>query len=99
MRPVLLHLDDALVSQRALAAFCGAKRGVEIDALLLGPQLRLWSRDDAIAALDGLLDTQLPPGREPLLCHIGSGDFHHVAALLTARARPLGPPAHHRPRR
>ena len=84
MRPVLLHLDDALVMQPRLGAGCGAHDGVQVEARLLGPQLRLWARPAALQLLRSYLATQLPSG--PLLVYTGSGDFHHVSALLIDRA-------------
>lgn len=85
MRPALLRLDDALARQATLAECCDAADGVAVDARLLGPQLRLWSRPQALDALQECLDDGLPEGEEPVLTFFGSGDFHHVSALLIAR--------------
>lgn len=84
MRPFFLHLDDALVRQPALLAD-GQGDGVELDGRLLGPGLRLWARDAELTALSGLLDAGTPADDAPLLTFYGSGDFHHVAAVLIAR--------------
>lgn len=85
MRPALLRLDDALGPQTTLAERCGAADGVDLDARQLGPQLRLWSRPHALDAMRDRLDDGLPHGAEPVLTFFGSGDFHHVSALLIAR--------------
>lgn len=85
MRPALLHLDDALEPQTRLAARCEAVNGVDMDARLLGPQLRLWSRPKGLEALRKFLDARLPADKEPMLTFFGSGDFHHVSTLLIAR--------------
>ena len=85
MRPVFLHLDDALLDQPALLAEGRAAGGIEIDARALGPRLRLWSRPDALRKLGAALDAGGWPDR-PALAFYGSGDFHHVSAVLIARA-------------
>jgi len=85
VRPALLRLDDALAPQATLAERCGAADGVDLDARLLGPQLRLWSRPHVLDALRECLDAGLPASEEAVLTFFGSGDFHHVSALLIAR--------------
>lgn len=86
MRPALLHLDDALDSQPALAARCERADGLGADLQLLGPQFRLWGAHEVLAAVDGALRVHLPEAAGPLLAFIGSGDFHHVTPFLVARA-------------
>ncbi|MGE3142189.1 MAG: arginase family protein [Hyphomonadaceae bacterium] len=86
MRPALLLLDDALTAQEALCARVKAAGGRMLDARALGPALRLWSRPAALAALQARLrELRCDPDR-PDLFFCGSGDFHHVACLLIARA-------------
>lgn len=83
MRIGALHLDDALSSQpRLVDVFAG--RAAEVRDL--GPRLRLWSRDDAIDELRARIRAELPPTSEPELIFAGSGDFHHVSAILIERA-------------
>ncbi|HEY3696458.1 arginase family protein [Phenylobacterium sp.] len=84
MRTALLHLDDALGGQETLCARVAATGGCALDLRDLGPALRLWARPDALDRLASRLDAGLPDG--PLLAVSGSGDFHHVTALLLARA-------------
>jgi arginase family enzyme len=82
MRPVLLHLDEALDHQPLLHE----RRGAVVDARDLGPALRLWSRPKALSRLTERLRRDLPTGAEADLIFAGSGDFHHVSPLLIARA-------------
>ena len=86
MLPAFLHLDEALADQPALIDAGLAAGGRAIDGRLLGPQLRLWSRPPALDALTSLLATTLPAADGPTLIFAGSGDFHHISALLIARA-------------
>jgi len=85
MRPLLLHLDEALRRQPQLLQAARAHRAAEILAHDLGPALRLWSRPPALDALRRRLRARLGAGG-PLLTFLGSGDFHHVSALLVERA-------------
>lgn len=82
MRPVLLHLDEALDHQPLLRE----RQGAMVDARDLGPALRLWSRPAALARLTDRLRDSLPTATGPDLIFAGSGDFHHVSPLLIARA-------------
>ena len=82
MRPVLLHLDNALDHQPLLCA----RGGAAVHASDLGPALRLWSRPRALSHLTDRLRETLPIGAGPDLVFAGSGDFHHVSPLLIARA-------------
>lgn len=82
MRPVLLHLDEALDHQPLLRE----RQGAMVDARDLGPALRLWSRPAALSRLTDRLRDTLPTGTGPDLIFAGSGDFHHVSPLLIARA-------------
>ncbi|GAH35684.1 unnamed protein product, partial [marine sediment metagenome] len=56
MRPVLLHLDEALDHQPLLRE----RRGAMVDARDLGPALRLWSRPKALSRLTERLRRDLP---------------------------------------
>ena len=84
MRPLFLHLDDALLAQTRLL-----RAGLELDARVLdargvGPELRLWARPRPLRVLDGWLHDS--PAAGPELVFTGSGDFHNVTPLLLARA-------------
>ena len=86
MRASLLHLDEALVRQEALAARALAGGGRDLDLRDLGPRLRLWSRPAALDELRTRLDGDLPASLGPALVFCGSGDFHHVTPILLRRA-------------
>jgi hypothetical protein len=86
MRPLLLHLDGALGSQKDLAARAHARGGIDVEAHDLGPALRLWSRPAALESLRLRLAVQADAQAGPLLTFAGSGDFHHVSHLLIERA-------------
>ena len=84
MRLNFLHLDDALMRQAEFAK-AGAARGArDIDLRQLGPNVRLWAREPEWQELTGLLARDLPglESGEPVVTWMGSGDFHHVTALL-----------------
>lgn len=82
MRSLLLHLDDALLLQEGLNVLPDA---ISIDAREIGPNLRLWSRPKALNQLRALLDNKLSNIKQPILTFMGSGDFHHISALLIER--------------
>ena len=86
MRACLLHLDDALVRQEALAARALAGGGRGLDLRDLGPRLRLWSRPAALDELAARLGRDLPASLGPVLVFSGSGDFHHITPILLRRA-------------
>ncbi|QCJ00734.1 arginase [Agrobacterium larrymoorei] len=83
MQLMLLHLDDALELQPdflGAAMMAGAR---EIADKECGQLLRLWSRKDALCHLNrGLVRSASDRKARPRLCFMGSGDFHHVTALL-----------------
>jgi arginase family enzyme len=83
VRPLLLHLDDALTRQPRLLAATAAAGARTIEAQDLGPSLRLWARPKALTALRDRLAPSTP---EPELVFAGSGDFHNVSPLLIERA-------------
>lgn len=86
MRPVLLHLDDALIGQSNLSARVAARGGQVLDCRDLGPSIRLWSRPGPLEALEDRINRGLSQDDVPVLTFLGSGDFHHVAAMLIRRA-------------
>ena len=86
MRAALLHLDEALARQTELAARVAERGDVQLALRDLGPRLRLWSRPPALAQLRDRLRADLPSREGPVVAFCGSGDFHHVTALLLERA-------------
>jgi arginase family enzyme len=86
MRAALLHLDAALTRQETLAAQVIGGGGRDLDVRDLGPELRLWSRPQALERLAERLRQDLPASAGPALVFTGSGDFHHVSPILLRRA-------------
>lgn len=86
MRPILLHLDDALTVQSALQRAVCDRAGLALDYRDLGPELRLWARPVSLQRLQNRLATALPVPDGACLVFSGSGDFHHITPLLIARA-------------
>lgn len=85
MKLCLLHLDDALISQPAFMQTCEQDRAHQIDAADIGGMVRLWGKEAALGQLSKLLEEKFPHASdEPTLCFMGSGDFHHITALLLA---------------
>lgn len=83
MRPALLALDSALDAQPAFLTSVGQLGAGTTEARDIGPRLRLWSRPPPLDALRTRLRSSPRRGAELLFC--GSGDFHHVTALLVER--------------
>ncbi len=81
----ILDLDGSLDSQTSLVTVAPWDSVTSIDLRDLGPRLRLWSRDRTIRLARARIAAQVPGG--PTLHLLGSGDFHHLAALLMERAR------------
>ncbi|NTE54625.1 arginase [Agrobacterium tumefaciens] len=83
MQLLLLHLDDALELQPDFVRACtlaGACHHVDKSS---GKAIRLWGRQKMLAELGRDIARSLPPrSKGPQLAFIGSGDFHHVTALL-----------------
>ena len=83
MQLLLLHLDDALELQPDFVRACtlaGACHHVDKRG---GSAIRLWGRQKMLAELGRDISRSLPSrGRGPQLAFMGSGDFHHVTALL-----------------
>lgn len=86
VRPILLHLDDALIGQATLTSRIVARAGQSLDCRDLGPAIRLWSRPDPLLALEMRLEDALPDDGRPVLTFSGSGDFHHVTPSLLRHA-------------
>lgn len=86
----LLHLDDALLAQPQFLAACRSRGGREHDLRDVGARVRLWSDEVGLDQLRAALDTL--PVRGLPVTWMGSGDFHHVTALLLERiAATTGP--------
>ena len=92
MRLNFLHLDDALMRQDEFVK-AGRSRGArDIDLRQFGPNVRLWARGPEWQVFAGLLAREfvVPQNGQSVVTWIGSGDFHHVTALLVellAKAR------------
>lgn len=81
----ILDFDNSVAGQTSLPAALEWS-SVETFALTdLAPRLRLWSRNATIDELRARLDAQNAKSRNAITM-LGSGDFHHVAALLIERA-------------
>lgn len=86
-RHLPLHLrlldTDGSVDAAALAGAAPWASVARLDFTDLGPALRLWSRQRYIVAARQRLASAGAP--RPALTFLGSGDFHHLAALLIER--------------
>lgn len=81
-----LDLDGSLDAQQdSLRTVAPWDSVSTIDLRDLAPALRLWSRDRTIRLARERITAQAPDG--PALHLIGSGDFHHLAAVLMEKAR------------
>lgn len=74
---------DGSVDAAALAAVAPWLSVTRVDLQDLGPSLRLWSRGKNIGAARARLAGAADP--HPSVTFMGSGDFHHLAALLAER--------------
>jgi Arginase family len=84
---LLLHLDDALELQSDFMHACMMAGGHEVNEKESGRAIRLWGRWQALDGIWRNLAKQRPAtGGEARLCFMGSGDFHHVTALLLSQA-------------
>ena len=80
-----LDLDGSLDAQQAsLRRVAPWDTVSSVDLRDLGPRLRLWSRDRTMRLARARIAAQAPHG--PVLRLLGSGDFHHLAALLMESA-------------
>jgi len=82
----ILDLDGSVAAQQASLRGVAAWDSVStIDLRDLAPHLRLWARERTVREVRTRIAAQAPDG--PTLHLIGSGDFHHLAAVLMERAR------------
>jgi arginase family enzyme len=83
--PVHLRLidTDGSVDGAALRAVAPWDSVTLVDLRDLGPTLRLWSRGKHIANARARVASASDP--RPSVTFMGSGDFHHLAALLAER--------------
>ncbi|TWF47399.1 arginase [Neorhizobium alkalisoli] len=87
MQLLLLHLDDALELQPDFVGAAMMAGAHELGEKASGLSLRLWSRGGSLDVLARRLAGLPAAGStRPRLCFMGSGDFHHVTALLIAEA-------------
>src|SRR5579885_3487157 len=84
---VHLHIldTDGSVDGRALRDAAPLSSVDILDLHDLGPALRLWSRQRHIdAARERIAQANIP---QRTVAFFGSGDYHHLAALLIERVR------------
>ena len=83
MQLCLLHLDGALKAQTAFMETCERSGARQIEAAGVGSEVRLWSKQAGLGRLREILSGHFSEAENtPQLCFMGSGDFHHVTALL-----------------
>jgi len=90
MTAVLLELDDAFDRQTDFIRQVPEVGHSRLWLRDLGPSLRLWSKDVALGEVRSRLYRALGVDG-PRLVFMGSGDFHHLSALLIERAVALSP--------
>jgi len=80
----LLHLDNALKTQPQFLEACHALNAREVDAQDEGALVRLWGKNNHLETLRKHLASSLlhDGGKETVVTFMGSGDFHHISALL-----------------
>ncbi|HSN01363.1 MAG TPA: hypothetical protein VLS52_10185 [Rudaea sp.] len=81
----ILNLDGSVAAQTSLHAIAPWQSVSTIDLRDLAPALRLWSRDRTVRLARARIAAQAPDGATLHL--LGSGDFHHLAAVLMERAK------------
>lgn len=81
MRIDIIHLDDALINQYDFSDKYMSANAHVTDLRKVGAAIRLWGYDSDL----NTLKSSLEPCSEPTLTFMGSGDFHHVTALLLER--------------
>ena len=87
MQLSLLHLDDALVQQADFIRTCDQLAAQHVEVNAAGADVRLWGKDTALSALRNTMMAQLASSpASPRLTFMGSGDFHHISALLIEAA-------------
>ena len=83
MKLCLLHLDDALQLQTDFIGHCERNGAQHVEAKRLGRRVRLWGKEKTLQPLSALIYSQSAYlSKEPKLWFMGSGDFHHISALL-----------------
>lgn len=82
----ILHLDDAFAGQADFMAACEARSANQVSAQKIGAEVRLWGRRAAMEKLQGRLKVELKglKSDQPVVTWMGSGDFHHVTALIAS---------------
>jgi arginase family enzyme len=79
----LLHLDDALKAQPRFLEQCRMLQARETEAAQQAAPVRLWGKTAAIDTLRQRISSSLAySGNGTTVTFMGSGDFHHVSALL-----------------
>lgn len=87
MRLRLLDLDGSLRDQDPFRAAMAEGRAQIVDLRREGPGLRLWANAARRTAFLRRLDAlPAPPGSGIPVTFLGSGDYHHLGALLIAAA-------------
>lgn len=83
MQLLLLHLDDALELQSEFVRSCMLAGAHELDQKRSGRAVRLWAKQQALSELYANINSSRKPLQgKSRLTFMGSGDFHHVTALL-----------------
>jgi arginase family enzyme len=80
----IFDLDGSLTTQASLAAAARWSSMRTLDLRDLGPRVRLWARNRTIEQLRRRI-AEAGMRAESAITLLGSGDFHHVAALLHER--------------
>jgi len=80
----LLHVDDALTQQTLFMDACARLQARQTDARRPAAAVRLWGKDAALDRLKAQLASSIYRncGSGTVVTFMGSGDFHHVSALL-----------------
>lgn len=89
MQLCLLHLDDALEQQPDFIRACESNAAHHIHLQTPASDVRLWGHRDTLHAFHDMMKAHYPAHHTPLLCFMGSGDFHHISTYLLARALAL----------
>ena len=86
MQLCLLQLDDALDAQPDFIRACDRAGARQIRMRQDGRAIRLWGFHAELDAFREKVAHALNGNSEPRLTFMGSGDFHHVSALLLTSA-------------
>jgi len=80
----LLHFDDALLGQPQFMEKCARLGALDVDMRDLGPGVRLWGDNKKLDEIRDRLQSALSQQKKsgPIVSWLGSGDFHHVSAIL-----------------